>query len=136
MASNSSLASSQLPSGLKRPAGTFACAQFSGLRRGTESSATQALFFQHTQAQLRVSSSSRRAPTRGVVAMAGSGKVVVFNFSPVSYFSCCVFHRRTAVALSFSRSLSQIFIRKLVSIFNMLSFFVFFELWSFFFTTL
>ncbi|KAM0946654.1 putative triose-phosphate isomerase [Dioscorea sansibarensis] len=75
MASNSSLASSQLHSGLKRPAGTFACPQFSGLRRGTESSATQALFFQHTQAQLRVSSSSRRAPTRGVVAMAGSGKV-------------------------------------------------------------
>ncbi|KAJ0968708.1 hypothetical protein J5N97_021585 [Dioscorea zingiberensis] len=76
MASTSSLASSKLPSGPKRPAGAFACPQFTGLRRDNQSSAAQMLFFQHAQKQLRVSSSSRRAP-RGVVAMAGSGKFFV-----------------------------------------------------------
>lgn len=61
MASTSSLAASQ---------------QFSGLRRSFSiSSTSNALFLESGQSQIRLSSS--RKPTRGVVAMAGSGKFFV-----------------------------------------------------------
>lgn len=55
--------------------------QFSGLRRSflklENSVSTQSSFFQNVDSHLRLSSSSRRCP-RGVVAMAGSGKVLLF----------------------------------------------------------
>lgn len=55
---------------------SLASQQFSGLRRSFSiSSSSNALFLESGQSQIRLSSS--RKPTRGVVAMAGSGKFFV-----------------------------------------------------------
>lgn len=66
-------------------ASSLASQQFSGLRRSFSissawSSSTNALFFENSQSQIRFST-SRRAP-RGVVAMAGSGKVRLLALIP------------------------------------------------------